>query len=192
MNIITKHKKFWSLLLLILVWVGILSFVSPSEIVEMIGVKTGYLIIFVTALLGISGFASAPFYTSLFTLSASGELDIFLVLLVAAPARTVGDILFFTLGHQGHSVIKNDTFIGDRLKHFSTWLFGKPYWVVLFFSYLYTSAAPFPKDFLMLGLGVGRLKLRDVVIVALLGNATFIALIYFFATGIIPGAPMVL
>jgi hypothetical protein len=44
----------------------------------------------------------------------------------------------------------------------------------------------------MLGLGVGRLKLRDVVIVALLGNATFIALIYFFATGIIPGAPMVL
>jgi hypothetical protein len=191
MNVITRHKKFWSLLLLILVWIGVLSFVSPSEIVEMIGVKTGYLIIFITALLGISGFASAPFYASLFTLSASGELDIFLVLLIASPARTVGDILFFTLGHHGHSVIRESTFVGKKIKNFSLWLFGKPYWIVLFFSYLYTSAAPFPKDFLMIGLGVGRLKLRDVIIVALLGNATFIALVYFFAIGVIPGAPIV-
>jgi hypothetical protein len=104
----------------------------------------------------------------------------------------VGDVLFFTLGHQSHSIIRDNTFAGDRLKEFSSWLFGKPYWVVLFFSYLYTSAAPFPKDFLMLGLGIGRLRLRDIIIVALLGNATFIALIYFFAIGIIPGSPIVL
>lgn len=192
MDIITKHEKFWALLLLILAWMALLSFVSPQEIVETIGVGRSYFLIFITALLGISGFASAPFYTTLFTLSASGSLDIFLVLLVAAPARTVGDILFFSLGYQGHSVIRKHTFIGDKLRSFSSWLFGKPYGVVLFFSYLYTSAAPFPKDFLMLGLGLGRLKLRDVIIVALLGNATFIALIYFFTLGIIPELPMVL
>lgn len=192
MNIIRKYKKFWLLLLFILAWIGLLVFVPPQDIVEIIGVETGYFLIFITALLGISGFASAPFYATLFTLAGSGELDIFFVLLVASPARTVGDVLFFALGYQSHSVIRDNTFLGDKIRSFSRWLFGRPYAVVLFFSYLYTSAAPLPKDFLMVGLGLGRLKLRDVIIVALLGNATFIALVYFFAIGIIPALPWVL
>lgn len=189
-RITARHKKFWTLLLFVGIWVAIICFVSPREIVEAIGIKTGYLLLFLTALLGISGFASAPFYTVLFTLSASGELDIFWVLLVASPARTVGDLLFFSLGYQGHSIIRRDTPIGGKLRTFSDWLYGKPYWVVLVFSYIYTSIAPLPKDFLMLGLGLGRIKFKDLIIVALLGNATFISLVYFFALGILPRLPL--
>lgn len=187
MGLIKRHKRFWGLVLFISAWLVLLYFVPPKEIVEIIGVKTGYFLIFITALLGFSGFVSAPFYTTLATLSGSGELNIFLVLLVAVPARTVGDILFFYLGHQSHRVIREDTPVGGRIRRLSRWLYGKPYGVVLLFSYLYTSAAPFPKDFLMFGLGLGRIKFRDLVIVALLGNATFIAMVYLLSKGVISG-----
>lgn len=182
MGIFKKHKKFWTLLCLIVIWLAVVLVFSPQEIVEAIGVETGYFLIFLTALLGISGFVSFPFYIALVTLTSSGEFNIFLVILVAAPARSVGDILLFSLGHQGHLVVSD--LVSSRLRSFSSWLCGKPYWVVLLFSYLYTSAAPLPKDFLMLFLGLGRIKLRDVIIIVLLGNATFIGLVHLFSVGL--------
>lgn len=182
MEIFKKHKKFWALLLLITFWLVLVLAFPPAEIVDAIGLEAGYLLIFLTALLGISGFVSLPFYITLVTLTSTGEFNIFLVMLVAAPARSVGDILLFSLGHQGHYVVSD--FVGSRLRSFSAWLSGKPYWVAVVFSYLYTSAAPLPKDFLMLFLGLGRIKLRDVIIIVLLGNATFIGLVHLFSIGL--------
>lgn len=164
MNLIKKHKWFFFLFFIIL-WV---TFVSPEKVVSLVGVEKGYLLIFIFALFGVSGFTSAPFYTLLFTFIASGEFNVFLLALVSAPAMTIGDSLFFFLGYKGHGVV------GGRLHRFSSWIEGKPQWITPLFAYLYSSFFPLPQDVLMVFLGLGKCKFRYIFFAVLFGNITFI------------------
>lgn len=101
-------------------------------------------------------------------------------MLLVAPARTFGDSIFFLLGRKGHSALGELT--GKRLNKFSEWLGKKPGWAIPFVAYLYTSLLPLPQDILMIILGLGKAKFRYVFIAILLGNATFIGLIYIFSS----------
>ncbi len=165
MHFILKHKWFFLLLVFVLFWI---IFVSPEKVVSFLGVERGYLLIFLLALLGVSGFSSAPFYTILLTFVASGEFNIFLLALVASPAMAIGDSLFFFLGYKGHVVF------GGRLRDVSLWLKSKPPWVTPLFAYFYSSFAPLPQDFLMVVLGLIRARFVYIIIALLLGNATFV------------------
>lgn len=176
---IKKHYGFILLLLFVIGWCVLLYFISPEKIISVIGVETGYLLIFLTALIGISGWASAPFYTSLAILSASGNLNPFILILITAPARTVGDVLFFVLGHKGHNF--SNELANGRLRSFFQSLNKQPGWVIPLVAYLYTSVAPLPKEFLMIILGLGKVHFRWTFIAVLLGNATFILLVYLFS-----------
>lgn len=165
MSFIKKNKWFFLLLFFIILWIIL---VSPEEIVSFIGVEQGYLLIFILALFGVSGFSSAPFYTILFTFVSSGEFNILLLAMVSAPAMALGDSLFFFLGNKGHSVT------GDRLSFFSKWLKSKPRWITPLVAYIYSAFTPLPQDFLMIVLGVGRVRFLYILIAILFGNATFV------------------
>ncbi len=179
LHFLVKHKQFLVILLFTLSWTIGLFFVSPQEIVSTIGLEAGYLMIFVTAFIGVSGLASAPFYATLVTFASTGEFNIFLLILAAAPARAFGDSVFFFLGHRGHSALSE--FFDRHLKRFSHWLNNKPKWTVPFFAYLYTSISPLPQDILMVTLGLGRVKFFWIFTAVLLGNATFIAIVNYFS-----------
>ncbi len=180
MQFFKKHKGFFILLLFLLFWIGIIYHIPPNQIVAAMGVETGYLLIILTAFIGVSGFASAPFYATLLTFVSTGEFNIFFLAIIVAPARAFGDALFFLLGYKGHSVAKS------RLISFSSWLAKKPDWMTPLVAYLYTALTPLPQDILMLVLGLGRTNFKKIIVAVILGNATFVILISFIATSLIP------
>ncbi len=181
MEFLKRHKTFFLLLLFLSVWSLLLYFVPPDRLVVAMGIETGYLLIILTAFVGVSGFASAPFYAILVTFAASGEFNIFLLALAVAPARAFGDALFFLLGDRGHSVAA-----GSRLALFSDWIAKRPDWSIPLIAYLYTALTPLPQDFLMVVLGLGKARFKKVMIAVILGNATFVILVSLAATGLVP------
>ncbi len=173
LSFVKKHLGLIAISILVFSWIGLLFFISPEEIVRIIGVEGGYLFLFLTAFLGVSGFASAPFYMALVTLAGTGEFNVFLLAMTIAPARAFGDSIFFFLGYKITSDLTN-----KRLRNFSVWINEKPTWSIPFFAYIYTAMTPFPQDVLMIALGMGKVKFRYAFISVLLGNATAIFLIY--------------
>ncbi|MFP4022380.1 MAG: hypothetical protein ACLFTS_00845 [Candidatus Paceibacterota bacterium] len=177
---IVDHSGFISLILLITALTIVVNFLPIKNITELISPKTAYLVLFLTALLGISGLSSAPFYATLVILSVVEGYNPFLMIIIASPARTFGDLVLFYLGEKGHLALSEVT--EEKIKRFSIWLNKKPLWLILFITYTYTSVAPLPKDILMTILGLGRVKLRLIILAVFFGNATFIALIYLVST----------
>jgi membrane protein DedA with SNARE-associated domain len=178
------YLEFFIVLTLVLGWIAFLCFFSPKDILSVIGIGTGYLLIFLTALFAVSGLASAPFYTTFITFASTGEFNFFLVLLVSVPALTLGDSIFFLVGHKGHFVASG--FLGKKIDSFSRWIKSKPKLVVPVFAYLYTAITPLPQDILMTVLGLGKTNFKQVFTAVLLGNATFLTIIYLFSKFIFP------
>ncbi len=183
-NFIQKHKGFIFLFLFTLLWIVSLVLFSPQEIVSFIGIEGGYLLIFATALVGISGFSSMPFYATFITLASTGDFNFFALLLSAVPAMAIGDSIFFLVGHRAHFAVSELTEI--RIKKLSTWISKRHFLTVPLFAYIYTSISPLPQDVLMIALGVGKARFKYVIIAVLLGNATFLTMIYFFSVFIFP------
>ncbi len=181
MNFIKKHKGFLFLFFFISLWLTLLLFISPERILSIIGLEMGYFFIFLSALLGIPALGSFSFYITFLTLVSTGEFNLFLLILTIVPARIFGDFLFFSLGYKGHAAL-NDL-ISRSLKSFSLWLKKKPSWVLSLVVYLYSSFAPLPQDALMVTMGLGKIKFRSIFLPILLGNVTFILLIYFVLLG---------
>ncbi len=69
-----------------------------------------------------------------------------------------------------------------RMKNFSNWINSKPKWTSPLIAYIYTCTSPLPQDILMVTLGLAKVKFLGIFIAVLLGNATFITLIYFLST----------
>lgn len=181
-NFIWKHRGFVFLLIFVLFWISSLVVYSPEEIISFVGVENAYLILFFSALIGVSGLASLPFYTIFITMASSGEFNFFLLIAVAVPGMAFGDALFFLFGHKGHFALSE--FAENKTKKISAWIKKQPSWVIPFIAYIYTSFSPLPQDILMFILGFGRAKFRYVIVAVLLGNTTFISLIYLFSVSV--------
>lgn len=165
-------KKYRDLIIFCVVlaaWLGALLFISPEEIVANVGVETGYLLVFLTALIGISSITSASFYATVIILASSGEFNPLFLALSAAPAMAIGDSIFFFLGLKGRSLVPE-----KYLNKFSDWLKERPDWLAPVVAYFYTGFTPLPQDFLMVTLGVSGATFWKILIAILLGNITFI------------------
>ncbi len=187
MKIKIKKKiyiEFFLILVFVLLWTSFLYFFPPEVIVSVIGIEAGYFLIFLTAIIGVSGFASTPFYGTFITLASTGEFNLLLLLLSAVPAMTLGDSIFFLIGRKGHSAV--DDLSNRKISKFSRWLEKKPKWAIPTFTYLYTAVTPFPQDILMIGLGLGQANFKKVFTAVFLGNATFLTIIYLFSKFIFP------
>lgn len=156
-------------------WICLLIFVSPEEIVEFIGVETGYLLIFLTGLIGISSLSSGSFYIVLITLASTGEFNPLLLALSAAPAMVIGDAVFFIFSAKGRDVVKekNNKFI----KKLTSWTKKMSPNKITFLTYAYSGFTPLPQDILMVVLGVGGAPFWRVIAAAFLGNFTLILIL---------------
>lgn len=179
LSFLGRYRKFFTILTAVFVSVLFFLFVPPEVIVEKIGVEGGYIVIFLLALLGVSSFVSASFYTTLVVFATSGEFNPFLLALFSAPGRIVGDSMFFFLGLHGRKV--KSEFWQKFVNSFSSWLKKFPRWVPLFITYGYTGFTPLPHDFLMVALGVGGVSYKFLLPVLLIGNATFVLFVSFLS-----------
>ena len=174
-----KNRKayltFFLVLSFILAWSALLIFVGPREIVEFIGVENGYLVAFLVAAFGgLSSVSSASFYATLVTLAAGG-LDPLLLGLIAGTGITIGDCLFFYLGHTGGHLITG------RLRHFfeylSRWLQKGPKWFVPVIVFVYAGFTPLPNDILTISLAMAKIHWQRIILPLWAGNIILVILI---------------
>jgi membrane protein DedA with SNARE-associated domain len=156
----------------VVAWIILLHYISPADLVETIGLRNGYLVMFLVSLLGgVSSFTGVSFVATVLTLSAGGLNPVFLAL-ASGIGITISDSLFFWIGRHAQHVIE-----APRLEHLldkiHIWLNDRSKLVVGIFIYVYTGFTPLPTDLLTIILGLTRQSYVFVISVLILGNITF-------------------
>lgn len=164
-------------------WSVLLHYVSPSEIVSMLGVRNGYAVMFAVSLLGgMSSLGGAAYVATAITLAAGG-LNPLLVALAATTGTIIGDTVFFVISHHSNEYFSH-TPVGKKVGQLGLWLAKKSKVVMALFIYCYTAFTPLPNDLLTITLGVTRQPYFLVISALALGNFTFIYLLATFGTAL--------
>lgn len=175
-----QHYLFLGLLLFIAGFTILFIYIPPQEIIELIGVRNGYLIIAFFALFGgFSAFTSFSFYATVIGFTIGG-LNPFLLTLVAAPGLFLGDSFYYYFGNVMNQVfpqrIRN---LIDRITRFIHR--PKIYRISPIFIYLYVGISPLPPDVLIVALSACKYPYRKMIIPLLLGEMTFVLIVSLLA-----------
>ena len=157
-------------------------FVSPTEIVEKIGVRNGYIIAFLVSLFGgFSSGGSITFIGVLITLVAGGMNPLYLGL-ISGVSLAIGDTIMFYTGSKGRELIKGkwDKKIDKVANIFEKNKKLKK--MIPLFAYLYISFIPLPNDVLILFLAAIEYPLKKMSGIIILGDITFALMITFVAS----------
>ena len=153
-------------------WIWLLQVISPTEIIDAIGIKNGYLVMFLIALFGgVSSFSGVSYIATVLTLSAGGLSPLFLAV-VSAVGISISDSAFYFIGMHSNHIIDS-----SRLKSWidrsSVWLNRQSKLITGLIVYVYTGFTPLPTDLLTIILGLTRQPYLFVITVLTLGNFTF-------------------
>jgi membrane protein YqaA with SNARE-associated domain len=149
--------------------------IEPAEILESIGVRNSFLILFIFAFFGgLSTITAVPFYGLLTTFFAGG-LDPLTTALVVGPGLLFGNSVMYYLGH-----VLQKTFTDDfqfKIKKFYKWLEKKKItsWIPGFIL-VYFSVMPISPDPILIFLASIKYPYKNMVIPMLFGEIIFIYL----------------
>lgn len=167
------------IILIIIFWSILLSYISPQEIISKVGVNNAYWIIFlISSLAGVSSLTSTSYYASIITFAAGGA-NPFLLALFAGAGMTIGDSLFYFLGRNGDKVLPEK--IDRHVNRMEDWIKKKPIWLQRLVIYIYTGFTPLPGDFLSIFLGITNFKYKFIVWPILAGNTTLMLILALLA-----------
>ncbi len=172
-----RHKllSFFLILAFILAWSALLYFVGPDKLVELIGVQNGYLFVFLVASFG--GFSSLTIpslYATLATFTLGG-LDPLLLGVVSGFGVTIGDSLFYLLGHHGRQIVSGR--FQKLFRKIALRLAQTPRWLIPLVVFVYAGLTPLPNDILTISLAISKISWRRIIIPLLLGNIVLMTLI---------------
>jgi membrane protein YqaA with SNARE-associated domain len=177
----TDRRLFIGLVLIlsIVVWTWLLIAIGPDAIVEYIGVRNGYIVMFLVALFGgISSFSGFTYIATIITLAAGG-LDPVGLALASALGISIGDTAYYCIGRYGLRSLAHNSRFSERIVRISNWLRSHPSWLLFLFVYVYAGFTPLPNDLLAIALGITFQRFTVVLPALVLGNAT---LTYFIAS----------
>lgn len=158
-------------------------FFDPQEIVESLGVRNSYLVLFLIALFGgASSFTSSTYYAAIVAFTLSG-LHPGLIALVAGVALFIGDSIFYRVGMWGRDHISGRAL--RAVQKISRYVEHKPRWFVQIVIFMYTGLSPFPGDILMIALSFVRFPYLSFVVPGFLGSIT---LAFIIAQAVLLGA----
>jgi membrane protein YqaA with SNARE-associated domain len=164
------------LLALILIWISIVYFIGAQNIIEIIGLKNIYLLIFTIAILsGSSSLISASFFAVYISI-ASGMDNHLLFAISGGLGLSIGDSLFYYLGNKGRK-LENKKW-QNIIKKLSIWTKKQPLYLIYIIIFIYNAFTPLPGDLLNISLGLSNIDYKKIIPVIILGN---IALLYFIA-----------
>ncbi|PCI20688.1 hypothetical protein COB64_01835 [Candidatus Wolfebacteria bacterium] len=173
----TKYNKkiivFAALAVFLVSLILLLLVIGPEEIVNKIGVRNGYIIIFIVSLFGgFSAGGSISFITLLITFTAGGLNPVALGL-ISGTSLAIGDMVMFYAGSKGRELIRGkwDKKI-DKVAN----VFNKKKWLkklAPFLAYLYMGFAPLPNDVLLLFLAAIKFPAKKMNVIIILGDLTF-------------------
>ncbi len=174
MELSEREKKVFGatfLIIIFIVWLVILYKIPPTEIVDKIGVKNGYLLVLILAIIGgTSILFPLPYYLVVFTF-ASGGLNPFLLAIMAGTGVAVGDSTSYLVGYSGREILSGKLMI--IFNKLYNWLSKKPKWMLFSFLYLYTAISPLPNDLINVPMGFIKFPYLRLMIPMWLGNITF-------------------
>lgn len=171
------YKGIILVILFIIILFSLFFFFEPHEIVNLVGVKNSYLILFLVAVIGgASSIMSSSYYATIITL-AMGGLNPIIIALVAGFGLTLGDFLFYLLGAWGRKNVSGN--VRKFIEKYARWLSKKPKRLIQLIVYVYTGFFPLPGDILMIALSFARFPYKSFLFPLLMGNITLVLLISF-------------
>ena len=146
-----------------------------STLVESVGVKNGYILMFMVALLGgVSSFGAVAYLATLLTLSAGG-LDPVYLAFASGLGVSVGDTVYFFLGKKGIRKLilareKNSPVLHKILHAITEW-FDKKSEVVTFTGiFILTAFTPTPNDLIAIAFGLAGRRYITTISALVVGN----------------------
>ncbi len=170
-KIILKYlKAFFPLIVLLFITFIFYYYFTPTVVIDYIGIKNAYILMYVFALLGgLTTFNTIPYYSVLLILANSGVDPGFLGLASALGVMT-GDSFSYYVGRQGGSVLSGSA---KKLFEYVSKVATNYPKAFPFFCFLYGSVSPFSNDVITLSAGLARIPFYKVMIPLALGNLIF-------------------
>jgi hypothetical protein len=155
---------------IIIGWAVFFYYISPTALVQKIGIQNSYLVAFFLAVIcGFSSLTGATFYIALAALSHGGANWIILGL-VGGLGLCVSDFAFYFVISKGtHVVDKHWVKLSTFIKK---WIEKVPLGVMYGVIFLYSAFAPIPNDIILVALAVGRTSFRKIAWVLFAGDMT--------------------
>jgi len=178
---IKKYNKkligFLVLAIFLISLIILLYFITPEEIVDKIGVRNGYILVFVVSFFGgFSAGGSISFIGLLIVLVAGGMNPIHLGL-ISGISLAIGDMIMFYLGSKGRELIRGKL---DRGINKVANVLKKRKWLekmIPVLAYFYIGFAPLPNDILILFLAAIKYPAKKMNVIIILGDITFALMI---------------
>ena len=156
--------------LIIIGWAIFFHFISPAEIVEKIGIKNAYIVIFILAVVcGFSSITGTTFYVAVAALAKGGANPLILGI-IGGIGLCISDSLFYFVLGKGNKII--DKHWGKISKFIKKWIRKMPNWVVYPFVYLYSAFAPIPNDIMLITLSVADTPFKKIALFLFAGDIT--------------------
>lgn len=169
----TLFAKFLSIapvIFILLLSIVLFFYVTPSRLVEVVGLENAYFLMFFTAFLGgLTTFNTVPYYSILLILAGAG-LNPLYIGLSSAFGVMAGDSFSYYMGHQGASIIPTKLhYIFDSIRDFAV---TRPKLFPLL-CFVYGSVSPFSNDFITISAGMARIPFSRIMVPLALGNLVF-------------------
>jgi membrane protein YqaA with SNARE-associated domain len=186
MNMRKRYLK--KLLFFLLIFLVVIFFaatfliIDPEQLIDILGVRNSYFIVFVIAFLGgFSAWLSLSYILTLITFSAGG-LNPFFLGFIAGIALASGDLIMFFLGIKGRELIEGKW--EKKLEKIAGWIKNKKRLMkfIPFLTYIYFGLTPFPNDILVIFLALIEYKPKKIYIPLILGDLTFSVGLCFLAS----------
>lgn len=145
-------------------------YVDTDTLLEIIGTKNSYLMMFVIAFLGgLTTFNFIPYYSVIFLLVNAG-LNPFLVGASSALGVMCGDTFSYFMGYSGGKAIpENYKYLLEKMATFAQ----KYPNLFIAVSFIYGSISPLSNDFITIPAGIVKIPYIKVMIPLALGNLVF-------------------
>ncbi len=164
------YLTFLVFLWVLTVWLILLHYFTPTQIVSNIGANNSYLVFFLIATVGGSSLITASsYYISLSVLSVAG-LNPVLLGVLGGVGVSIGDSIYFYLGSKGKEISSRN--VSQKLTKISAFLQKSPKIFTTLFIYFYSVLAFLPNDVMTFLLGIIGYPYKKMLLPLVLGNVT--------------------
>ncbi len=173
------YGPFIAIILIIIGWVVLFQYFSPTDIVNKIGIQNAYVVTFLLAVFcGFSSITGSTFYIAVAALAVGGAHPLVLGL-VGGVGLCISDFAFYYVVCKGtHVIDKHWVKFSDFIKRLIN---RTPDWFMYCFVFLYSGFFPVPNDVLLVTLAVGKTRFQKIAPYLFAGDVVSVLLLTYIS-----------
>jgi hypothetical protein len=150
-------------------WAVFFYIVSPSIVVQTIGIQNAYAVVFVLGVIcGFSSLTTSTFYIAIAALSNGGAQPLLLGL-SGGLGLCISDAAFYLFIRKGTSIVVDTRWLRVS-QSIARWIHLMPDWILFPSIFLYSTFAPIPNDIILAALAVAGTPLKRIAPWLFLGD----------------------